>query len=110
VEVRNLFCDIPSELKEERVESLVAGRGVRIEKIVSRGHASPEGFWYDQEQHEWVVLLAGSAAIAFEDREDVVSLLPGDCLEIPAHARHRVEWTDADRETIWLAVFYTRRT
>ena len=106
MELKNLFRGIPSELKEEWVEALVADGGVRIERIVSRGHASPEGFWYDQEQSEWVMVLAGSAGVAFEGREEVVSLSPGDCLEIPAHTRHRVAWTDASRETIWLAVFY----
>ena len=109
MQLANLFRDIPSDLKEERVEPLVAGDGVRIERIVSRGHASPEGFWYDQEENEWVMLLAGSAGIAFEERAEVVSLSPGDCLEIPAHTRHRVEWTDPDGDTLWLAVFYTGR-
>jgi len=109
LQLANLFRDIPSDLKEERVEPLVAGDGVRIERIVSRGHASPEGFWYDQEENEWVMLLAGSAGVAFEGRAEVISLAPGDWLEIPAHTRHRVEWTDPDADTVWLAVFYTGR-
>jgi cupin 2 domain-containing protein len=109
LQLANLFRGIPSNLQEEWVEPLVAGDGVRIERIVSRGHASPEGFWYDQEESEWVMLLAGSAGIAFEGRAEVVALAPGDCLKIPAHTRHRVEWTDSDGDTLWLAVFYTDR-
>ncbi len=106
MELRNVFRDIPSPLSEEWVEVLASRGAVRIERIVSRGHASPSGFWYDQDENEWLMLLAGSAGIAFEGQSEPVSLCPGDCLEIPAHARHRVAWTERDRETIWLAVFY----
>lgn len=83
---------------------LAEGEGVKIERIVSDGHASPEGFWYDQEQYEWVLLVSGSAVLAFEDK--AVALKPGDHLLIPAHQRHRVEATSQTEKTIWLAVFY----
>jgi cupin 2 domain-containing protein len=100
---KNLFSDIPTTLREELVERLVDAGPVRIERIVSRGHASPEGFWYDQAGDEWVALLSGSATLRFEG-EEPVDMKPGDWLRIPAHSRHRVERTDADRDTIWLAV------
>jgi cupin 2 domain-containing protein len=78
---------------------------VRIERIVSRGHASPPGFWYDQPEHEFVLLVEGEAALVVEG-EGERRLAPGDWLEIKARVRHRVSWTAPDRATIWLAVFY----
>ena len=88
------------------MEDLVDDGSVRIERIVSKGHASPEGFWYDQEDDEWVLLLEGSAGLLFEDEEEVVVLRRGDHLRIPAHRRHRVSWTAPGEETVWLAVYY----
>jgi cupin 2 domain-containing protein len=70
----------------------------------SQGHASPGGFWYDQGQHEWVVVLKGAARLRFE--AEIVEMKPGDFMNIPAHERHRVEWTTPDEPTIWLAVHY----
>ena len=104
---RNLFDGIPASLPDELTEILLSRRGLRIERIVSRGHASPEGFWYDQAEDEWVLLLAGSAGLAFEDEAEARTLGPGDHLHIPAHRRHRVAWTAADTDTIWLAVFFS---
>ena len=104
--VRNLFADLPADLAEERFEALLERTGLRIERIVSKGHASPPGFWYDQAQSEWVLLLQGSAGLRLDGHPEVLVLRPGDCLNIPAHLRHRVEWTDATVETIWLAVHY----
>lgn len=102
----SLLQGIPAELPEELMETLLDGREFRVERIVSRGHASPPGFWYDQEEHEWVLLLQGGARLRFEDGGREVSLTAGDCLNIPAHCRHRVEWTDAEGDSIWLAIFY----
>ena len=79
---------------------------MRIERIVSRGHKSPEGFWFDQEQSEWVLLLRGAARIEFSSQTKPVELSPGDYVNIPAHVKHRVAWTAPDRETVWLAVWY----
>lgn len=79
---------------------------MRIERIVSHGHKSPEGFWYDQDQHEWVMLLKGAAKLRVESQQQLIELWPGDFLNIPAHERHRVEWTTADEPTVWLAIFY----
>ena len=78
---------------------------MRIERIVSRGHSSPDGFWYDQNQHEWVTVLRGRATLSIEAQPDI-HLATGDHLLIPAHLRHRVAWTDPEAETVWLAVFF----
>jgi cupin 2 domain-containing protein len=101
----NLFADIPAGLPQELVQTLLSASGFHIERIVSLGHASPEGFWYDQETHEWVLLLAGAARLTLEG-EGPRDLLPGTFLNIPAHRRHRVEWTDPAQPTIWLAIHY----
>ncbi len=100
----NLFSDIPNELPEELIGVLAESSNVRIERIVSDGHASPEGFWYDQEQTEWVLLVSGSATLEFENEK--VNMTPGDHVLIPAHRRHRVDSTSQTEKTIWLAVFY----
>jgi len=101
----SLFDTIPSELPEEFFTILATGNGVTIERIVSKGHASPAGYWYDQETHEWVLVVQGEARLQFEG-EDEIHLQAGDHLLIPAHARHRVAWTPDDRETIWVAVHF----
>jgi cupin 2 domain-containing protein len=100
----NLFHDLPPHLPQELVQTLLSAADVRIERIVSHGHASPEGFWYDQTQYEWVVVLKGAARLRFEDQ--VVEMGPGDFINIPARQKHRVEWTTPDEPTVWLAVFY----
>jgi cupin 2 domain-containing protein len=94
-------------MEEEFVEEILRTESFRIERIVSRGQASPEGFWYDQETEEWVLLVSGSATICFDDGRKV-DLKPGDHLLIPRHLRHRVERTDPETETVWLAVHWTR--
>lgn len=100
----NLFADIPVDLPNELVSVLAENNTVRIERIISDGQASPEGFWYDQDQHEWVLLIAGAAVLEFEDKREELS--PGDHLMIPAHQRHRIESTSLTEKTIWIAVFY----
>jgi cupin 2 domain-containing protein len=103
--VANLFAPIPPHITEEIFQVLLETKNFRLERIVSSGQATPPGEWYDQDTHEWVVLLAGSACLRFEDEPDRV-LLPGDHLLIPAHRRHRVEWTDTTAPTVWLALHY----
>ncbi|NNL06685.1 MAG: cupin domain-containing protein [Gammaproteobacteria bacterium] len=103
--MNNIFEAIPADLPEELFETLVESSEVRIERIVSRGHTSPQSGWYDQPQNEWVIVLKGQAVLAFEQGE-AVTLKAGDFLTIPAHRRHRVEWTAPGIETIWLAVHY----
>jgi len=101
----NLF-QLPDELSDEITDTLLAASHVRVERIVSNGQASPEGFWYDQEESEWVVVLTGSAKLRLADPEELVDMGPGDSLHIAAHRRHRVEWTSSKKPTIWLAVFH----
>lgn len=101
----NLFHDLPTQLPQELVTTLLSAENVRIERIVSHGHSSPAGFWYDQDEAEWVVVLRGAARLRFEDESSSTELRPGDSLHIPAHRKHRVEWTTPDEPTVWLAVF-----
>ena len=100
----NLFADLPQHLPDELFTTLLDAKNVRIERIVSHGHASPDGFWYDQDQHEWVVVIKGAARLSFEGQ--TFEMKPGDALNIPAHTKHRVVWTTPDEPTIWLAVHY----
>ncbi len=102
----NLFSDIPPECKEELLETILKRETFRIERIVSHGHSSPEGFWYDQDENEWVILLKGSAVLRFEDQAENITMNPGDYIHIEKHRRHRVEWTDPEQDTVWLAVHY----
>ena len=104
----NLHAAIPRDLPEELTEVLAAGSGpVRIERIVSRGHRSADGCWYDQAESEWVMLVAGSAVLRLDAPDgETADLAPGDWVHLPAHRRHRVESTDAEADTVWLAVFF----
>jgi len=102
----SLFDDIPADLPDELFTTLMQASSFRVERIVSHGHASPPGFWYDQEENEFVIVLEGSAAVQFEDSADPVELRRGSYLNIPAHARHRVAWTDQIEKTVWLAIHY----
>jgi len=100
----NLFARLPHAAPDEDIAALLTTPNVRIERIVSAGQASPPGFWYDQGESEWVLLLTGGAGLRFDRETDVRELRPGDYLHIPAHARHRVEWTHPSEPTVWLAV------
>jgi cupin 2 domain-containing protein len=102
---RDFFAGIPGQLPSELIETLVESGSVRVERIVSRGQASPEGFWYDQPRPEWVMLLRGAARLQFADQ--IVPMRPGDWINIPAHSRHRVEWTTPEEPTVWLAIYYS---
>lgn len=101
----NLLRDLPPGGAGEVTERLAGNGAVRIERIVSRGEASPDGFWYDQDEAEFVLVLSGAARLRFADGE-VMSLRPGDWVDIAPHRRHRVDWTDPRQPTVWLAVFY----
>jgi cupin 2 domain-containing protein len=101
----NLLANTQVKLAEETFHVMAETSGVKIERIVSTGQSSPPGFWYDQEWTEWVFLIAGSAGLAFAGESAARVLHPGDYLEIPARARHRVAWTDPDRATVWLAIY-----
>ena len=102
----SLFEGIPAELSEEFFDTICSTDSVRIERIISRGHTSPDGFWYDQERNEFVLVVQGSAGLRLENEDEIVALKPGDYVNIGAHVRHRLEWTDPTCETIWLAVHY----
>ena len=102
----NIYSDIADCVPGEIFETLAESGKIRVERIISDSHGSPGSFWYDQDENEWVLLLKGSAALRFEEEEGLVLLEPGDWVDIPAHVRHRVEWTDPKQKTVWLAVFY----
>jgi cupin 2 domain-containing protein len=104
--IRNLFDDLPKSADQEALADLVKRPGMRIERIVSTGQASPPGFWYDQAQGEWVAVLAGEARLRFEDEPAARTLRAGDFVDIAAGRRHRVEWTHPAAPTVWLAVHY----
>jgi cupin 2 domain-containing protein len=103
--MNNLFSNIPAELPDELVETLLNAANVRIERIVSYGQSSPDSFWYNEPRNEWVAVLKGAARLRFENG-DVVEMQSGDFVNIPAHRNHRVEWTTPDQPTIWLAIHY----
>jgi cupin 2 domain-containing protein len=105
--ITNLLVDLPLSLPEEAVSILLRTEHVRIERIVSTGQASPPGFWYDQAEGEWVVLLHGAARLSIAGEAAPRSLTAGDILHLPPRLRHRVEWTDPTEPTVWLAIFYS---
>jgi cupin 2 domain-containing protein len=106
VRKKSLHEGIPDELPEEFFDAIYSSANIVIERIVSRGHASPPGFWYDQEKKEFALVVKGSAGLKFENTDEVVVLAAGDYISIDAHVKHRVEWTDPACETIWLTVHY----
>jgi len=103
----NLYDDLPVRpTAAEQISALLVQPGLRIERIVSTGQASPPGFWYDQPRHEWVAVLSGEARLRFADEHAARTLRAGDFVHIPAHCKHRVEWTHPEMPTIWLAIHY----
>ncbi len=101
----NLFSEIERDLPDEFVEQLFATDKTRIERIVSRGQASPPGFWYDQDETEFVMVVEGEALLDIEGADEPTRLRAGDWTVLQAHQRHRVAWTAPGRVTVWLAVF-----
>jgi cupin 2 domain-containing protein len=104
--VDNLYAGLAQGAAAEAFTDLLSRPGLRIERIVSTGQASPPGFWYDQPQGEWVLLLQGEAKLGFEDDPAPRLLKPGDFIDIAPHRRHRLEWTHPSTPTVWLAVHY----
>jgi cupin 2 domain-containing protein len=102
----NFFSQIPIRLTEEVIEVLLQAESFRLERIISTGQATPAGDWYDQDTHEWVLLLTGGAELMIENDPQMIIMKPGDYVHIPAHRRHRVAWTDPSQPTIWLALHY----
>jgi len=103
--MNNFLEDLPVSLESEVFEDVLTSDHVRIERILSNGQTSPDEGWYDQSEHEWVLVLEGAGQIKYEDGSNV-SLKKGDYLYIPAHKKHRVSWTDPEQITVWLAIFY----
>jgi len=106
MKIKNIFSGIPDIINVEVFETLLDKNNFRIEKIISNGQSSPDGFWYDQDTDEWVLLLTGSAALLFEDINEEKILKPGDYIFIPAHKKHRVTWTSKEQKTVWLGIFF----
>ena len=104
-ELKNIFEVLPEHLDKEFFEDLIETGNFRLERIVSEGQSSPDNFWYDQEKNEFVILLSGSAVVSYRDGQKF-SLKPGDYLTIPAHQKHRVDKTDGEKKTFWLALHY----
>jgi cupin 2 domain-containing protein len=102
----NLLFPLPDARAAEQVTTLLTRPGLRIERIVSLGQASPPGFWYDQAEGESVLLLAGAAKLRFADEAEARALHPGDWLDIAPHRLHRIDWTDPATPTVWFTVFY----
>ena len=103
----SIFAGLPrSTAPDEQIAELLSRPGLRIERIVSTGQCSPPGFWYDQPDGEWVLLIRGAARLRFADETEARPLRPGDFADIAPHRRHRVDWTDPDQPTIWLAIHY----
>ena len=105
-DIRNLLRDLPAAGPDEHFEALLERPGLRVERIVSHGHITPPGEWYDQANDEWVVVLRGEAGLRLADEPRTRRLGPGDWLRLPAGCRHRVEWTTADGPTVWLALHH----
>ncbi len=102
---QNLFENLPETLPKEVFTDLLSGEHIRIERILSQGHCSPENDWYDQDENEWVLLVQGDAVLEYEDGT-CITMTMGDYQNIPANVKHRVKWTHPDKVSIWLAIFY----
>jgi cupin 2 domain-containing protein len=100
----NLLQLPDADLSEEFFETLLQRDGLKVERIISTGQATPTGEWYDQSWDEWVLLLSGAALLQIEGESGPRRLEPGDAVMLPARCRHRVEWTDSDTPTVWLAL------
>ena len=104
--IQNIYSSIPADISKELFQDILITDTFTVKRIVSKGHASPKDFWYDQDQNEWVILLTGRAGLLFEGSDTIIELTPGDYIIIPAHLQHRVEWTDPNIETVWLEIMW----
>ncbi len=107
--ILNILSAIPPPGTDEAIGTLLKGDGVRVERIVSHGHASPAGFWYDQPEVEWILVVSGRARLTIDGEAEDRALGPGDSVFLPAHCRHRVAWTEPGAPTVWLALFLDPR-
>ena len=106
MDIKNIFSGIQKQAPDEVLETVLQTGQFKIERIISHGHTATKGEWYDQDRNEWVLILKGNAGLLFEGSDKTVTMKTGDYINIPAHQKHRVEWTDSEEETIWLAVHY----
>ncbi len=106
LDIKNIFSGIKNRSPEEIFETIIKTNQFKIERIISSGQSTDKGNWYDQDKSEWVIVLKGSAGLLFEGNNEVVIMGPRDYINISAHKKHRVEWTDPEGETIWLAIHY----
>ncbi len=110
LDIKNIFLGIKNQSPEEIFEPIIKTNQFKIERIISSGQSTDKGKWYDQDVDEWVILLKGSAGLLFESNNEKIIMKPSDYINIPAYQKHRVEWTVADEETIWLSVRYRNET
>ena len=104
--VKNIFTPTDISPDKEVFEDILVTPHLKLERIISKGHVTPTNEWYNQEKNEWVMLLRGGATLKFEEKETLIHLSAGDYITIPAYTKHRVEWTNENEETVWLALFY----
>jgi len=104
IAINNFFSGLPEQMPNEFFEPILKRDGLEIERIISKGHVTPPGEWYDQGWDEWVLLLQGRAILCIQNEDKLVEMKAGDYLLLPAHVLHRVEWTETEPETIWLAI------
>lgn len=102
--MKSMLTELPADKGQEHFEDLLTCPGVKLERIVTYGQATPPGEWYDQPWDEWVMVVQGEAKLLLEQGEQLLHMKPGDHVMLPAHCRHRVEWTPEDQTTIWLAL------
>lgn len=108
MEKKHILDDIIIDKSKEEFTDLLKNKNVRIERIVSNGQTSPKEFWYDQEESEFVLVLEGFAILELQIDGEIkeVELNKNDYIDIKAHTKHRVKYTDTSKPTVWLAVFY----
>jgi cupin 2 domain-containing protein len=107
MEPHNINSAIPDTFPEELYTLLLEGNSFRLERIVSRGYSTPAGKWLEQERHEWVMVLSGSAGLLFAGEQHPCILRAGDYIHILAHCQHRIVWTDPMKDTVWLTIHYS---
>jgi|SRR3989344_7139033 len=105
MKIKNILSNIPDKIPKEIIETVVSSPNIKIERIISKGHVTSKGKWYNQEKDEFVLIIKGNAELGFENN-NLVKMKEGDYLIIPKNTKHRVEKTDLSTETIWLAVFF----
>lgn len=106
MKTNNIFQNLPDDLKDEFFENLLLNPNFKIERIISLGHTTPRGEWLIQEEAEFVILLSGAAKLVFFENNELVEMQAGDYILIPSNTKHRVEWTDENTHSVWLAVHF----